>query len=568
MEKIFNILKGIPHWLASLMGLTGLAVLAYGRLVWTGGLFGDDPSILYAYHRLGSAGFDAFFGWARPYSAWIYKILVPIMGKDLHVFQAVTLLVRVISSWMLYLLLNALFYTEWFSTVAAVICLIYPGFTQQAHALQFLLHFMVLAVALLSLYTMVRSVRTEDNYWRWIYLVLSLLTACVHISIEYFVGLEFLRSLILAIAWKACKEEKRSFKQMVFTWLPYGGLLCMYLIWRALLFQPAYPPIRIFNNFSQSPLTASLELAGRIAWDIWKVGFSAWGKAFNLPLNHSIDLMRVVAALLLSVLVWIMGSKIEVGSGANQPQGKKWSFILLGAAGLVLGGIPLWASQLPLTITYPWNRTTLCFLVGVSIFTAGMIALLPKKIGRIVCALLIGFSIVFQIRVGADYQSDWGKVRSYFTQLAAQAPDIEPDTLVLYDDLPIKYYSANNLNSFLNWIYDPDRGNGPERYKMFEISERLGNLLPSLERGVEVAHNAFHGNTDRTLVIAVDSVGCLFILPPDGPEEFALPEMTASARHLSDPEALINEQSTAAILPEILASEVNTPVCESAFTNE
>jgi len=309
MKIFFNILKGIPYWLASLIGLTGLAVLAYGRLVWMGGLFGDDPSILYAYHRLGSAGFDAFFGWARPYSAWIYKILVPMMGKDPHIYQAVTLLARVMSAWMLVLFLDELFNAPRLSVTAAVICLIYPGFTQQAHALQFLLHFMVLAVALLSLYLMVRSVRTEDNHWRWIYLVLSLLTACVHVSIEYFVGLEFLRPLILAIAWKTCKEEKRSFKQMVFTWLPFSGLLCVYLIWRVFLFQPAYPPIRIFNNFSQSPLTASLELAGRMAWDIWKVGFSAWGKAFNLPLNHSIDLMRVVAALLLSVLVWIMGSK-------------------------------------------------------------------------------------------------------------------------------------------------------------------------------------------------------------------------------------------------------------------
>lgn len=38
---------------------------------------------------------------------------------------------------------------------------------------------------------------------------------------------------------------------------------------------------------------------------------------------------------------------------------------------------------------------------------------------------------------------------------------------------------------------------------MFEISERLGNVLPELKPDIEIIHNSFYGNTSRVLVIAV-----------------------------------------------------------------
>ena len=149
-----------PSKRAVLFVLIILGGLAYGRLVWMGGLFGDDPAVLYAYHRIGNIGFDEFYGWARPYSTWVYKLAVQIAREDLHIWQAISLIMRILSAWMLYILLgNISSGRSPAPFFAAVIALIYPGFTQQAHAIHFLLHFTVLALALTSLLLMVSALK-------------------------------------------------------------------------------------------------------------------------------------------------------------------------------------------------------------------------------------------------------------------------------------------------------------------------------------------------------------------------------------------------------------------------
>ena len=558
--------KGTYHSYRDLIVLLGLLLisgLAYGRLVWMGGLFGDDPAVLVAYHWMGNAGFDAFYGWARPYSTCVYKLVVPLVGDNLHLYQAVTILMRVLSAWMLYVLLKKLFNTRGSAPIlAAMICLIYPGFTQQAHSLHYLLHFTVLTIALLSLYLMLRAVRAGDKKRSIGWMLLSLLTACVHFSVEYFVGLELLRPLIIYLAVNGDSAIKTPFKQIWRIWLPFGGLLSAYIVWRVVLFHPAYPAITVFDLLTEAPFLAVVEVGKRALADLWKVSVSAWGNAFNLSIRKSGELLYVFIAIILSVGIGFLIGRLMKEGGENPSRKKSTVWIALGAAGLVCGGVPLWASQLPLEITFPWNRTTLCFLVGVSILTAGLLSILPKKAAAVLFAAITGFSIIFQFQVGLDYQRQWDKVRILFAQLVKQAPGLAPDTLILFEELPLRYYSANNLTAFLNWTYDPERRDGSERYKMFEISERLGNVLPALEPDIKIIHNTFHGNTSHVLVIAVDQQGCLVILDRNQPAPFVLPEMTAAARLLSNPGALITTANPPAELPGVLMPNEDLVLCK------
>ena len=125
-----SFIKHIPASIAALVALCVMAGLAYGPLVATAGVFGDDPNVLYAYHRMGTDGFDAFYGWARPYSTWVYKLVIPLIGINLTRIHLITICLRVISSWMLFLLVRELVNGQTaMAWIAAMIALVFPGFT-------------------------------------------------------------------------------------------------------------------------------------------------------------------------------------------------------------------------------------------------------------------------------------------------------------------------------------------------------------------------------------------------------------------------------------------------------
>jgi hypothetical protein len=45
----------------------------------------------------------------------------------------------------------------------------------------------------------------------------------------------------------------------------------------------------------------------------------------------------------------------------------------LGGLALLLGGIPFWMTDLPITLQYPWDRFTLPMMFGASILLVGLL---------------------------------------------------------------------------------------------------------------------------------------------------------------------------------------------------
>ena len=522
-----------------LAGLILLGGLAYGGLVVTGGVYGDDPNALYDYQRLGAAGFDAFYGWARPFSTWMHKLVIPLTKINMARINLVTIALRVVSCWMLFLLVKELSDGDTASAwMAAAIALVYPGFAQQAQAVQFLLHFSVLSLALFSLWAMMRGVREERRKLRILWMAAALLGACAHISIEYFIGLELLRPIILAASLKRSDEKKWRAHVFTRTYWPFLLLLMGYLLWRTVLFQPAYPRITLLEGLRNAPLQTVLEVGKRMAADIFRVMAGAWAQMVRVIRGLPVTLLMMVSCAAgagLALGGWVLLNRKML---VDSQRGIKL-ILVIGSFALLLGGVPLWVSGTPVWVVHPWNRTTLCFLVGVSMLSAGLLALLSRKVRGLAFAALVGLALVFQQQIGADYAREWALVRGLFRQLTEQVPQLKEGTLVLYDDLPLRYYSANNLNALLNWTYDPERGVGDEKYKVFEIDERLGGALPALEAGLAIQHNTFRGNTSQVLLIALDAKGDVILLDRNSPYPGLLAGRTREAEHLSVPDAVV-----------------------------
>ena len=235
--------------------------------------------------------------------------------------------------------------------------------------------------------------------------------------------------------------------------------------------------------------------------------------------------------------------------------------ISAGFLGMLAGEIPLFVSQTPLELDFPQNRATLCLMVGACLMLAGLLRLLPARLGWLAAALLAGFSAAFQFDTAQGYTAAWRELSSFYRQLARCAPALEPGTAILYEEPFIPAYPANSLAALLNWTYDADNAGEALSYDMLRISERLGNELPALEMGLPIRHGNFTGSTSRVLAVTLDDQGCLQILRPADEYNQDLPPLLRQAARMSNPGGVILPYAEANIPPPFLNSTVENSNC-------
>jgi hypothetical protein len=192
---------------------------------------------------------------------------------------------------------------------------------------------------------------------------------------------------------------------------------------------------------------------------------------------------------------------------------------LTGLAGLSLGGAPFWATQLPITLAFPWDRFMLAFAFGSSILLAGLISLVRwRRLQVSALVVLISLAVGFHIYNGTSYRREWAAQRAFFWQLAWRAPALQPGTMVMSADLPFTYFSDNSLTAPLNWLYAPGLDSADMPYLFYNIESRQDKKLPNLKPGVDVQmpyrKASFEGNTSQALAVFYEPPGCVIVANP------------------------------------------------------
>ena len=383
---------------------------------------------------------------------------------------------------------------------------------------------------------------------------------------EYFIGLEALRPALLWMKVRQKCQGRQALTTSAARWLPYGLLLTWMVTWRLFLADIAYPQPLLLADLAGSPLITISQAAARAASDIWLSGVAAWGS----PLRASAPGTWVWQPILSGVVVFgmLLLAARETRSEAEKPLRKDGLLLAgMGVAAMLAGGTPLWISQTPLALTSPWSRTTLCLMIGSCIAAVGAAWLLPAVWRRVILSLLVGLSASFQSQTSRTYVQEWGNLRHIFWQLTWHAPGLQPGTLVLFESLPITYYSANSLDPILNLTYDPQGNGNPPLYKIVEISERLGGILPALQPGLEVRHGSFTGSTSQALVITWGADGCLQVLEPDSRLAPGSNPLLWEARIISDPGTILPDASPPARPPDWLGAEPDHGACYERLTH-
>jgi hypothetical protein len=199
------------------------SALAFLALAQKLGFYTDDWYSIYALAARGVQVFWQIFSFDRPARAILMIPLYDLFGAHAPLYSysayAVRLIGALVFAWMLAKVWPG---RRWMTALAGLFYLIYPGFLDQPKAFDFQSHLWSISAALLSIAFSVRAQLPGLKAWqRAGLLFLSMLLTFFYLSqMEYFIGLEGLRFLLIAFVLLRAQSplrwhNRRAWKRVV-----------------------------------------------------------------------------------------------------------------------------------------------------------------------------------------------------------------------------------------------------------------------------------------------------------------------------------------------------------------
>lgn len=500
-------------WMA-LPALLLICVLAYGVTIHQQGFYWDDWTIVWYIHFLGASSFKAAFASDRPLLAWVYQVTTPLLGESPFNWQAFAVVARWLACAALWWTLHGLWLRKPIQTSAvAFLFAVYPGFKQQHIAITYSNAFFVLALYLSSWGFMVWSLRRQSKFWLF-YLISLLLSVYTVFTAEHFFGLELLRPIFLWIVLgETISPYGKRLKRTLLLWLPFLVIDLAFLIWRTTTPTPR-AQITLFERLASDPSGTVALLAKTAIRDILTASYSAWNQIFRLDWLSAQPQGTAVRFLLIALAAaGATGLALAFAARRQQPVNDKlrlrWAItaIVLGLFSLLVGGIPIWPTNLRLELFFPWDRFTLPMMFGAALLLAGLIELLSfvRLLGIALVMAFVGLAAGFHYQIALSFRADWQSQRDFFWQLTWRVPGLEPGTILLTSDLPFEYNWDNSLTAPLNWTYAPDMRGTELPYLMYNAESRLSSGLPPLDENTRIQEylriTPFSGSISQAIVV-------------------------------------------------------------------
>jgi len=532
-----------------------LTILTYGLMLpWTG-FYWDDWPFAWIAKFLGPAEFVPAFEPFRPFLGPIFFGTTSLLPPNPLLWQSLALLLRfalTLSAWWTFRTIwpNA----RWQTLTVTLFFLVFPGYSQHwvayTHINQEWIPFIFY---MLSFGFTARAFREPDKFGRYTGLALLFLALGVFPT-EYFATQEPLRFLFL---WTLVSEGTTAFwsrvRHSLKLWWPYLLVWLGNAAWLVYYYRfGAYASYNVATGGQTSPLGFLLAMADAL----WKAGLYSWGQVLVLAarsLSNPSTLLTLGVIAVSFVLVAFYLRWLELprnGADSNWA----WQAVMFGLIGILIGRIPSWAAGLPLTLQSINDRFMVSMMIGGSLFLAGVLELAfgKSRLKVYVVTLVIALGIGQQFYTANDFRRDWTRQQEIFWQMAWRIPALEPGTVILTHELPLRYETDMGLTAPLNWIYAPDYTGGDLPYALLYTRTRLDKVsLPGLEPDQPISFEYrtvdFNSSTSRAVTIIVLPNACLRVLDPvyaGGDTYERQPRFLRDAIPLSDPSFIITDAGT------------------------
>ncbi len=536
-----------------------ICILSFGILIPLLGFYWDDLPFIWLMRSVNPSDLRVLDN-HRPLSGWLYSLIYPWLGLSPLRWQIFNLINRYLlglSAW--WSLSSILKPHRKEAEYIALLFILYPGFEHQFVSVNTSRHILSLVIMLLSFGITAKAVQHRERYGLLTLLALGLSLISMLMS-DYFYTLELLRPFSLfQLQQNPEKKLTKRVRRVLTKWWPYLLTSIVIFVWRFFLIEQIYYPIRVGEPWGEEFTGSIPRYFSAAVRDIYLVGFTAWKNAFQLPAFNEIGIKAgliswiVIGLVMLLTLAYFWFSQDQ--EKENLAQGSTWAklslgLISLGLIGMILGGVPAWAANLPIRISGVQSRLTLPMMLGASFVIIGAFRFIrQQKLGIILLAITAGFASGRAIQNAAEFRLDWERQRSFFWQMVWRVPSLEKGTVILTNELPFKFETDNSITPIINWLYAPGNKTDQMDYMVYDIKLRLGDRLPSLEGGHKIDHVyrkfstgrtiAFRGSTSQSLIVSYVYPSCLRVIQPfyDGHSTGFSPAVV-QAFDLSDPDLI------------------------------
>lgn len=520
-----------------------LFLLIFGVFLPDTGFFWDDWVQLLSKHLYGPPAYFQYF-YERPLSGWTHIVFGSLLGDSSLRWQIFTLSLRwacVCTAWWLFQLIWPHYKRQ--AALAAVIFAVYPGFTQQAISVAYHQHWLQYLFFLLSLAFMVLS-QYKKRYIHLFLIAAALIFQGLQLSItEFFVGVEFLRPLILWVVLTHLSDENKTTLSLwqrttktLLSWMPYLALLAVYSVWR-LFFMPLPDGHQntptLFNHLLSQPFDALLNLAYNALIDASNSLIVVWGKVFDLQLANfhqpmvffSWGISLIIAVGLGIFLTRLHPDPHEVSQMQSPHHSLEW--IVIGLLGVVVSNAPLWATENNILWAmdediYHSSRFTLAAMLWASLLMVGLISWMMErwKAKVFFVAALVGLVAGFQVRNANDYRWLSLDQSRFYWQLSWRAPFIKQGTALISEEILFPYQGTFATAGAINLLYPQQKNPDQVAYWAYALKPRFDNDevdINSVSFNTKVRLFTFKGQTPDSLFFSygTSKSNCLWILRPD-----------------------------------------------------
>ncbi len=541
LMKIFDNLKFSRKTMPWL--LFSISVLAFGLLIPWLGFYQDDWHHVYYYSQEGMDGLRRFFFTdSRPFAFIVMGPLFRLFGTYPLGWHIGILLFRFLTALIFWDVLT-LIWPQWQkeNLIIAAFFLVYPVFLLQTVSVAYSLHWSMYLAFMVSLWLMLLAIH-KPRFFVPLTFVSLFLEMSHLLMLEYFVGLELLRPILIFFALREETGRKR-FALALKTWIPYLLILSAYIPFRVsfdkLFGYERNAPTILFDLF-QKPLSTTIYLFQTGLQDFTQVFLTSW---YNTLQSGQFDLSRIsnililLLTLALTTGLWGYLTHIQSNNNSSESQQDDWAkqIIFIGLLATLFGISPGWSvGKSVYASNNLWSgRFALAAMFGAGMVCVGVVYLLIHVPSRryFVLSLLVALAVGVNLRTAIDYKASWEKQESFYWQLAWRAPYIKPNTALISDSeflffmgsYPTSYAintlypqttSAPNINY---WVYTS--GSGVGNWNDFQAGESLKFFKYSSE---------FNGTSTNSLAIDFmpEQSQCLWIVGPEDAINPFLPAMT------------------------------------------
>jgi hypothetical protein len=535
-----------------------LALVSFGILIPWLGLYSDDWHYFWLSYRLDYIA--RFFVRNRPYLGSVYDFLNNILGPNPLQWHIALFFLKWTGVTTLWLILKRAFSDQ--KTMAKWVCLLfafYPGNLILFQPLVFIVAVIQINLFFLSFLFSILAVQQPRR--KYIFIFLALVASLMNlIASEYFFFLELLRPFFLWLVLKPLEQKpKERFKQTLLSWFPYLSVFIGTLVWR-FLYQVTLSSNQpwVLQDLQKQPLITLISLGKEIVTSIVKLFITAWNNPVLLDqivepdqLTITLYFFGLVVCATIFLFVVFFNDQERNNKETNSQKTTNLMAGLIGLAGLLLGGLPIWLSKFSVDFGFRTeNRFVIPFFLGISLFLVGFtFVIFRDKLTRtFVLSLTIAIGLGFQFLTANLYRQETESLKAYYWQMLWRIPSMQTGIHLVSNPPPLSMEGENSVSAGINWIYGRNEAKKQIDYYLYfnpqRIQKELGDLVK--DKPIQISHQIgeFSGDQLHLLAYYYLPPACLHLINPSyGESSIEIPDFVSQAAAFTEPELISPEIS-------------------------